>query len=226
MFVFILADAHLEPIPKKLWRHPSVKKWSKIRGKHPSNMVLDQTLFYSAIKNDPKLRNHGRVDILHRALLTILDSELCKSRKVHSIIIHTINNETYIVDPQTRLPRHYFRFLGLMEKLLAEGIIISADGKILIKREQNIKTAIRHEKIEYIIGLSRRGNKVNLMTYIKEKTATYNTLAFVVGAFPTGYFTKQIQEILDDLISIGEKTYTTSYTLCKIITTCEQILNL
>jgi len=223
MFTFILADAHLEPIPRKLWRHPSVRTWSKFRNKHPSKMILDQTLFYSAVRSDPELRERGRVDILHRALLTIIDSELCRSGHIRSIIIHTIRNETYIVNPKTRPPRHYFRFLGLMEKLLAEGIIASPDGKILITKGENIETIIK-QRLEYIIGLSRRGNRVDLEEYIKEKTHTYSTIAFVVGAFPTGYFTEQTQQIIDDLISIGEKTYTTSYVLCKIITTCERIL--
>jgi len=222
MFMFILADAHLELIPKKLWRHPSIRKWSKIRKKKPSQLILDQTLYYSAIRGDAELRKRGRVDILHRALLTILDSKLCMDGKIIGILIHTINNEVYFVDPKTRLPRHYFRFLGLMEKLLVEKSIC-ADEETLIRKCSSLTEELEKNNIGYVVGLSRRGREENLQDYIQRTLQRHSKIAFVVGAFPEGYFSEEIQRHIDDIISLGKESYTTSYVLCKIINHCEQI---
>jgi len=187
-------------------------------------MILDQTLFYPAIKKIGNLRNRGRVDILHRALLTILDSSLSTNKLLLGVAVHTINNDIYMVAPHTRLPRHYFRFLGLMEKLLESGVIRTPEGEPLIWREKNIRACLENNNIEYVIGFSRRGSLVDLEEYLIVKTDEYSRIGLVFGAFPKGFFSPPVQEIIDDLISIDSKPHTTSYTLCRVIITLEHIL--
>ena len=201
MLVFILADAHLELIPRRLWKHPSVKKWCRVRGRKPWELMLDQTLIFSAIKNDEELRDRGRVDILHRALLLILDSSLCARGIISDIVVHTKRGNVYSIHPDTRLPRHYFRFLGLMEKLLVEGAIF-ASGKKLIAKCSNLREVLEKNNVKYVIGLSRRGRREKLEDYLRVKLKQYKRIAFVVGAFPSGYFSDDVEEIIDDKKSL------------------------
>jgi len=222
VFVFLLADAHLEHVPEALRGHRSVVKWARIRRKKPQDLLFDSTLLYSITKKRRNLIERGRPDILHRALLTILDSELCKLGVVRGIIIHTVLGEIYCVNPRTRLPRHYFRFLGLMEKLLNEGVILTG-GRRLIWRVRGLEEALKTCNVDYVIGLSRRGRSVDVRRYVEEKLR-YGTVCFVVGVFPRGFFSETIRRILDDLISLGPRPYSSSYVLCRLICTCEDIV--
>merc|ERR1712129_418309 len=57
-----------------------------------------------------------RPDIVHQALLTLLDSPLNKAGKL-KIFIHTQKNVLIDVNPKLRIPRTYRRFAGLMVQL-------------------------------------------------------------------------------------------------------------
>ena len=70
------------------------------------------------------LRRHGkepadfRPDIVHQELLAILDSPLNKAGRVNAVYVHTQKNVLIKVSPQTRIPRTFKRFCGLMVQLL------------------------------------------------------------------------------------------------------------
>lgn len=223
MIVFILANSPLELIPRQMWHHPAIRKWAKIRNKKPSEMILDASLHFSAIRDHGLDRNRGRLDILHRALLTILDTDLCKEGLISEIVIHTINKKVYSINPQTRLPRHYFRFIGLMEKLLLEGEIQASNIRLIFQRK-NLEETLKNNNVAYTIGFSRRGKQVILDHYFKQVISRNKNIAIVVGAFAHGFFSDDILQIIDNLISIGKRSYTTSYVLCKIINSLERIL--
>lgn len=69
------------------------------------------------------LKNHNRdvgscrPDITHQCLLMLLDSPLNRAGLLQ-VYIHTSNNVLIEVNPQTRIPRTFKRFAGLMGKLL------------------------------------------------------------------------------------------------------------
>ncbi len=223
MIVFILANAPLELIPRPMWTHPAIKKWAKIRNKKPNEMILDSSFHFSAIRDYGLDKNRGRLDILHRALLTILDTDLCSEGLISDIVIHTINNKVYSINSQTRLPRHYFRFIGLMEKLLTHGEI-RTNNTTLITQRKNLKEVLKNNNVTHTVGLSRRGQRIVLDEYLEKVISKNKNIAIIVGAFAHGFFNGDILQIIDKLISIGKKPYTTSYVLCKIITTLEKIL--
>ena len=173
MFVFILTKASIEPIPKKLWDHPAVQKWARVRRKHPSKMILDQAFHFSAIRKLKDYQNRGRVDILHRALLTILDSKLNKKGYIDAIVIHTIQDKYFIVNPEARLPRHYLRFLGLMEDLLRKGKIETSEGKILIDQANNIEDIAKKHNITYMVCLETRGKQKRIAEAIPKPKCSF-----------------------------------------------------
>mgnify|MGYP000256373983 CR=1 FL=1 len=224
MFVFILTKASLESIPKKLWNHPAVQKWAKVRRKHPSKMILDQTLHFSAIRQLEDYQNRGRVDILHRALLTILDSKLNKKGYIKAIVIHTTQDKYYIVNPEARLPRHYFRFLGIMEDLLQKGKIETPEGKTLIGQANSIEDVTKKHNIAYTICLETKGKHKRIAEVIPKQPQ--GNIGIIVGALPHGDIPQKFLETANEIISIGTEPLTTSYVLCRTIIELEQILGI
>jgi len=68
-----------------------------------------------------------RPDITHQCLLMLLDSPLNRAGLLQ-VYIHTSKNVLIEVNPQTRIPRTYKRFAGLMVQLLHKMSIKAANG--------------------------------------------------------------------------------------------------
>ncbi|KCV67222.1 hypothetical protein H696_06358, partial [Fonticula alba] len=68
-----------------------------------------------------------RPDIAHQCLLTLLDSPLNKAGLLQ-VYIRTDKGVLIEINPQTRIPRTYPRFAGLMVQLLHKLSVRAADG--------------------------------------------------------------------------------------------------
>jgi rRNA small subunit pseudouridine methyltransferase Nep1 len=71
----------------------------------------DHATFLKKHKRDPALY---RPDILHQALLAILDSTLNKAGRLKGLYVHTEKNVLIQINPHIRIPRTFKRFCGLM----------------------------------------------------------------------------------------------------------------
>lgn len=71
----------------------------------------------------------ARPDITHQCLLMLLDSPLNRAGLLQ-IYIHTANNVLIEVNPQTRIPRTFPRFAGLIVQLLHKFSIKASDSSI------------------------------------------------------------------------------------------------
>lgn len=86
-----------------------------------------------ADKHGTFLRKNGkdpsvyRPDITHQCLLMLLDSPLNRAGLLQ-VYIHTAKNVLIEVHPQTRIPRTFDRFCGLMVQLLYKLSIHASDG--------------------------------------------------------------------------------------------------
>mmetsp|Transcript_7731 Transcript_7731/g.25652 ORF Transcript_7731/g.25652 Transcript_7731/m.25652 type:complete len:226 (+) Transcript_7731:100-777(+) len=69
-----------------------------------------------------------RPDILHQALLAVLDSPLNKAGKVKGVFVNTQKGVLFEVDVHTRIPRTFKRFCGLMVQLLQKLSIRASNG--------------------------------------------------------------------------------------------------
>ncbi len=233
--VFIIADASIETIPDALINDPTIKKHAYKKGKKPGRIILDSTYHYRAIQrsNISMKEKRGRPDIVHRALLLMLDSLLIQTAPITvSIYIHTLSNKIIWISPKTRLPRHYDRFIGLMENLFAEKFISEPHRNIPLLKilPLSLRDLISKYDPCLRIGFSRRGKLLeNLEKYLRKliskclKTRKKAILNFI-GGFPSGFFSKLVQEQIDELIAISKIPLSTSYTLCKIINAYEKIL--
>jgi rRNA small subunit pseudouridine methyltransferase Nep1 len=111
-----LADAELELIPQEIRFHPVIQRSGKKRRKSPRQMLLESDLHKSALRKLDGGDRRGRPDIVHFFLLLAMDSILNKKRVLRTLI-HTRNDQLISVQPETRIPRNYNRFVGLIEDL-------------------------------------------------------------------------------------------------------------
>jgi len=183
----VLADCDLELIPEELLGHTSVKNYSKKRGKRAGKILLDDNYLHSAIRQryphtDEELRR-GRPDIVHFNMVYILDS-IANQEGMVRLWVHTRNDEVITVNPGLRAPKSYPRFVGLMEKLLSEGVIKSDDGEVLLQREKKVKLSALLERLgpDRVVGLSPTGDEADLSKLLKGHTAA------VIGGFSKGGF--------------------------------------
>ncbi|MGQ4892336.1 MAG: hypothetical protein ACP6IP_07605 [Candidatus Njordarchaeia archaeon] len=217
-FIFILAEASIEPLPKEI--NKRIKSGINIG-------ILDETFHHTAMRkaNLPKMWKRGRPDIVHRALLTIFDSTIIEKENTR-VFLHTVNDVLIRFDNRIRLPRNYFRFLGLFDQLFKETKIPPNSKKPLIEiLDISLRELI--EKIpgkKIVLGYSRHGRYVkDLPRFYEDKMKKYDTLINIVGGFPKGTFAKKIKDLMDEIISIEGKKLSTSITLCKILTFLEYL---
>ncbi len=209
---FIFLEASLETIPREIQRHPAVKSDAIRRGKKPEKILLDDSKHHFAMRGLEFREKRGRPDIIHQCLLLLLDSPL----KDFEIYVHTINGEIIYVNRETRLPRNYNRFVGLMEKLFDERVI-EADGKILLE--------ILDAKLSDVVGerravlLRERGEKKGFGEVLAED------VAICIGAFPHGDFFEETLRMLGDFqeISLGEESYTSLYVTSRVLCEYERV---
>jgi len=135
------------------------------------------------------LRKHGRdissyrPDITHQCLLTLLDSPLNKAGKLQ-VYIRTEGHQLIEVNPQTRIPRTYSRFAGLMVQLLHK-LSIKAVGST-----ERLLHIIRNPLTDHLpvgaprVGLSGDAPVIQLPAWIKEQKK--GPIVFFIGAMAHG----------------------------------------
>ena len=127
MFTIILAESSLELIPKQMQNHPSVSSYSKKFKKNPTKSLLDNSWHFAAMKDLDNEIKRGRPDIVHLTLLSLCTTPAFFENKF-KVYVHTINDHVISISNNTRLPKSYHRFQGLMEKLFQTKIIESPDA--------------------------------------------------------------------------------------------------
>lgn len=160
-----------------------------------------------------------RPDIIHQALLAILDSPLTKAGRLQALYVRTEKGVLFEVKPHVRMPRTFKRFCGLMLHLLQK-LSITATGtreKLLnvIKNPIDKHLPVNSRRI----GLSRSSEKVvHMRDYVAAASDDIN-LVFVVGAMAHG---KISNESTDDFISISNYPLSAACCLGRICNALEQ----
>ena len=116
MLSLILAESALELVPKELQNHNSVLAHSKRVNKKPSELILDVSWHFAAMKGIKNEIKRGRPDLVHFCMLEACSIPLYFENKLQ-IYIHTIDDKVISVGNNVRLPKSYHRFIGLIEKL-------------------------------------------------------------------------------------------------------------
>ncbi len=193
----ILADAELELVPPAIAGHPAVRTSANKRGRSPGTILLDSSLHHAALKGFPEGERRGRPDIAHLFVLLCLDSRANLAGHLRTVV-HTRNDDVLRFSPQTRIPKNYARFVGLMEELFAKGQV--PDGEPLITLERGVP-------LERVLdglpgeawGFSEGGTATDLF---EEIPRVEGDLTAVVGGFPHGGFRSSLAELVDRVVSI------------------------
>lgn len=193
MINLIIADAEIETIPPDLSRDFNIINLAKRRGKSFDRILLDSNYMHSSIdKHFPGESNRrGRPDIIHTLLMVIQDSILNRERQV-GIMIHTRMNKIITINPETRLPRSYNRFTGLIESLLVKGKIESNGAVLMEICDGTLEDALKMVKSERVIVFSPSGEKKSIDELTEGSEITY-----IIGGFSEG-------DYISDAYSLGK----------------------
>ncbi|NWG08800.1 MAG: ribosome biogenesis protein [Nitrososphaerales archaeon] len=223
MLVFILAESSLELVPRELWGHPSVAKHASSKGKKAGELLLDRSYHHSAMLRLKDNGKRGRPDIVHFSLLEATSSPLYMGGWI-DVYVHTIVDEAVHLGRSVRLPKSYFRFEGLIEKLFEERKVLSPDGSTLLEiRSQSLKELISEIRPSITIGLSRMGKRNDFGGVAKE-LFMHEKPAFVVGGFPRGHFCMNTSLNFDELYSCHELPLEAHVVIARIVYEFEKLL--
>ena len=202
MLYIILAESSLELIPKKIHNHPSVTSYSKKFKKNSSNTLLDNSWHFGAMKGLDNEIKRGRPDIIHLTLLSLCTTPVFYKNKI-KVFVHTVNDEVISINNNTRLPKSYHRFQGLMEKLFLTKKIESEDEILMEMKNSSLSQLVSKIKPTRIIGLTTQGQKIcldKLVEQIEENSC------IILGGFQKGHFSNETEKIIEESFSINDSS--------------------
>lgn len=204
MLHLIFADSEIERIPEAMWNDRDVRIQERKRKKPASEILLDSSLLHAAIDRafPGESNRRGRPSIFYIAL-NVLQSSVLNLAGGLSVTIHTRNNEIITISPETRLPKSYNRFVGLIEDLFEKGRI-EYNGDILMNLENglSLKTLIDRFSGRKIL-MHPLGERRRLSEIINDAS----DLTLIIGGFSNGDF-RSDTSYLNERYSISENELT------------------
>lgn len=188
-----------------------------------SYQILNSDDHANFLRRNNKNPADYRPDIVHQALLSILDSPLTKAGRVRAVYVRTDKGVLFEVRPHVRLPRTYKRFAGIMLQLLQK-LSITAVGK----REKLLRV-IKNPVTQYLpvnsrkIGFSYSSEKLVKMRNYVASISDDDHLVFLVGAMAHG---KIDSDYTDDLIAISGYPLSAARCIARICEALEDKWNL
>ncbi len=220
----ILAEAALETVPRGLWRHPAIRSYSRRRKKLPQYLLLNRSYHHAAMKRLEEDEKRGRPDIVHFALLEALGSPLNREHLLRTYV-HTIKNYVITVNRETRLPRNYDRFVGLIEQLFKLGRVPST-GQTLLKLEpKTLPQLLREISATHVVAFSRKGSPQTLGEVVSRLSAEERPVV-IIGAFPHGHFTETTIKFADEIICIDPEMLEAWTMISRVIYEYERAISL
>ena len=199
MLSLILAESSIELVPKELQNHNSVISHSKKIGKNPSEIILDNSWHFAAMKGISNEIKRGRPDLVHFSLLEATSIPLYFEKKI-SIYVHTIDDKVIFVGDDVRLPKSFHRFIGLIEKLFSEKVIETEGKNLLEIKDMSFSQLLEQIKPKRIIGLSTQGIPSTFENVAQKLT---DDSCIVIGGFPKGHFSNEIKKRFEYTVNVG-----------------------
>jgi len=198
----VIAESAIELVPNTIQNHPSVVSHAKKLEKNPSDILLDNSWHFAAMKGIENEFKRGRPDIVHLCLLEACTIPLYFENKI-KVFLHTIDDKAIFIGEKVRIPKSYHRFEGLMEKLYKEKIIKSDGKKLLELKEMNFSDLIHHINPKKVIGLSINGK---LESYQSIASTIEDDFCIVIGGFQKGHFSELVTKRFDEMYSVDKKS--------------------
>lgn len=168
------------------------------------------------LKKDNRQPGDSRPDITHQCLLMLMDSPLNRAGLLQ-VYIRTEKNVLIEVNPQTRIPRTFKRFAGLMVQLLHKFCVRASDSPMkllkVIKNPISNHLPVGCRKI----GMSFSAKQVKNP---RELVSGDEPVAIVVGAMAHG----QVKtDYIEDTVSISNYPLSAALTCSKLCSSFEEV---
>lgn len=213
MFSLILAESALELVPLELQDHPSVLSHAQKLGKAPSEILLDNSWHFAAMKGINNEIKRGRPDLVHFSILEATTIPLYLQNKI-KIYIHTIDDKVIYIGENIHIPKSYHRFEGLIEKLFLEKTIQSDTSILLEIKEKSFSELINEIKPSKIIGFSTKGE---LSSFEKISSEISDNTCLIIGGFQKGHFSESTKNKINHLFSIDNLSYEAHVVIARIL---------
>jgi rRNA small subunit pseudouridine methyltransferase Nep1 len=202
-YFLILADAELELIPNEILRERCVLNNARARNKAPERMLLDASHHHPAFGKLPTGDRRGRPDITHFFLLLAMDSSINAAGRL-KVFVHTRNDHVIAVNPETRLPPNYIRFVGLIEQLYEQRVVPSRENALLELREGvTLETLVKALKPDAVLIMDPEGEESPLPSAVASLEG--ERIAIVVGGFSKGTFRSDVAKLGGRKLSLGPR---------------------
>ncbi len=218
MLTIIIADAELETIPPEMRDDYSIRKIAVERKKKVDGIILDSNYMHSAIDRyfPGESNRRGRPDIIHIFLLVAMDSILNRMGNLR-VRIHTRNDLVIDISADTRLPRAYNRFIGLFEKLFAEGRIV-ADGKTLLQVQKGTLNSAIDRPAERVLAMAPDA----VIKPVDSVISGPENMTVIIGGFSEGNYRSNVDRF--EKASIFNEELTIWSVGMEVITQYERVL--
>jgi len=203
MISLIISESALELVPFELEDHPSVISHARKLGKYSSEILLDNSWHFAAMKGIKNEIKRGRPDLVHFSILEATTIPLYLQNKLN-LFVHTIDDKVIHFGKNVHLPKSYHRFEGVIEKLYQEKKITVKNDLLLEIKDQTFLELIDEINPSKIIGFSTEGQ---LSSYEKIAAQIPDNSCIVIGGFQKGHFSNSVQNKITDLFSIGNESF-------------------
>jgi len=176
------------------------------------------------MKNLPNSEKRGRPDIVHFCLLEALGSPLNKEGLLRTYV-HTINDYVISIEPETRLPKNFNRFIGLIEDLFERRCVPPSGKTLLSLEEKGLAELIRTIDPTYIIAFER-GGEPKTFEEVALKLAEEDRPAVLVGGFPHGEFSEGIIKLANETVCVDPEVLEAWIVVSRIIYEYERAIGL
>jgi len=214
----VIAESALELVPKEMHRHNSVTASARRFNKKPSEILLDVSWHFAAMKGIKNEIKRGRPDLVHFSLLEACSIPLYFEDKLN-VFVHTIDDKVISVGKNVRLPKSYHRFTGLVEKLYAIKEIKENNNTLLTLQDMSLGELIRKIDPEETIALSSKGVK---SSYQKLAEEIDNNTCLVIGGFSKGQFFDKNKEYFDKTIAVDKNPLEAHIIISRVLYECEK----
>lgn len=203
MISLVLAESSLELVPPELQGHPSVLSHARRLQKNPSEVLLDNSWHYAAMRGIKDELKRGRPDLVHVSILAATSAPLYRENRVR-IYVHTTGDHVITLGTNVSIPRSYHRFAGLVEKLFREKAIRGADGTLLKLDRRTFPELVDQLRPSRVAGLSTRGKP---QSFEQIASQLDDGTCVVVGGFQKGHFSEPVQSRIGQMYSAGSMSY-------------------
>ncbi|MGB1878796.1 MAG: ribosome biogenesis protein, partial [Nitrosopumilus sp.] len=176
---------------------------AKKLGKHPSEILLDNSWHFAAMKGIKNEIKRGRPDLVHFSILEATTIPLYYQNKLN-LFVHTIDNKVIHFGKNVHIPKSYHRFQGVIEKLFQEKKVLSKNELLLEIKDQTFSELIHEINPSNVIGFSTSGQS---SSYQKIASEIPDNSCIVIGGFQKGHFSDSTQSEITNLYSIGNDSF-------------------